>query len=227
MDKIMTAITRPPQKESNHSLASERNYYTSDFTPYTGQLEIADILEKLNNIVVATSIDTKSIIDSFIHAASSEIWVSYGDWGSFTIPSEDQHPRLMTFESPSRTQYIKYKILQRPLLDRLETLLNKVEGYKPDKDITWPNEQAYEDAERFIRLLPLSKIHAPEICFAHDGEINFQWGTYDSGVYVDLGLYGDGTYSYYATNHTGIELEDNDINVTQGLPDDLSDMLRI
>lgn len=225
MPQIIKAINQPPQRESDHSLAFERDQYPSDFTLYTGQFEIADILENLNNIVITASIGTKSIIDSVIHAANSAFWVSYGDWGSFTIPSEEQHPSLVTFESPSRNRYIKYKILQKPLLDRLEALRNKVRGYKESDDIEWPTDQACEEAKNFILHLPLHEIHAPEIFFAHDGEVNFLWEMPDSGIEVDLGFYGDGTYSYFATDDRGNKLKRDDVSVDQELPGDLAEML--
>lgn len=225
MSQIITAINKPLQRESDHSMASEMDYHLSDFTLYKGQFEIADMLEKLNNIAIATSIDTKSIIDSFIHAAHSAFWVSYGDWGSFTIPSEEQYPSLMTFESPSRNQHIKYKILQKPLLDRLETLRNKVRGYQPDENIIWPNDQAYMEAKTFICRLPLTEIPEPRLGIAEDGEVNFLWKRKEDGLHVDLGFYGTGTYSYYA-NNSGKELMEDDVEISWDLPTELVEMLR-
>ncbi len=222
MDQKMTAITRTPQRGSSNSLATERDYYVLDFTLHdTGQFEMADILEKLRRI------DTKLIIDRFSHVAISGVWAGYSKSGSFTISPEDKHPGLMTFDDPNRSLYIKYQILQRPLLERLETLREKVRGYQLDEDITWPTEQAYEDAKRFIRLLPLSKIHVPEIYFPHDGEITFLWDEQDCGLYVDLGFYGDETYSYFATDDSGKELMEGKASICQELPDDLVDMLKV
>ena len=155
-----------------------------------------------------------------------EFWAIYGDWGSFTFPSEEQLSVLQTSESQSRDKYVKYKILQKPLFDRLEYLREKVEKYPEDGDVIWPNDQACEDAKKFIRNLPLQEIYVPEIYFAHDGEVNFLWEVPELGLKVDLGFYGGGTYSFYATNNSGKKLKGDGVSIDEELPEDLTEILK-
>lgn len=56
-------------------------------------------------------------------------------------------------------------------------------------------EASILDANKFIRNLPSSIIYEPIIRLATDGEINFFWKL--DNLTLDLGLYGDGNYSYY------------------------------
>ena len=111
------------------------------------------------------------------------------------------------------------------LFARLETLRQDVQN-DTSSDVDWPTDQACKDAKLFIRLLPLSEILSPKIYFAHDGEINFLWKRQDDDLHVDLGFYGNGTYSYFATNNNKEELMDDGVNISQGLPDKLRHILR-
>ena len=52
---------------------------------------------------------------------------------------------------------------------------------------------ACKDAETFLALLP-EDTKPPLVSLANDGEVNFAW--YDP--HIDLGFYGDATYSVYA-----------------------------
>ena len=79
------------------------------------------------------------------------------------------------------------------LRERLET-----HQYTPT---TWPTEQAFKDARAFLINLSPIKILPPSIGAADDGEINFLWKF--CLVHIDLGFYGDGTYSYFARDPDG------------------------
>lgn len=65
----------------------------------------------------------------------------------------------------------------------------------------WPEEKAFEDAYVFIQQLDLTSIPTPIITLADDGEVNFFWE--NESVYVDLGFYGTGAYSYFACHEDG------------------------
>ena len=91
--------------------------------------------------------------------------------------------------------------------------------------MVWPTAKAFEEAAHLISLLPLCDILPPKIYLPHDGEINFLWKQKDHGLHVDLGLYGDGTYSYYATSKDGEEFMDDSVMTSQGLPQCLIDLL--
>lgn len=86
-----------------------------------------------------------------------------------------------------------------------------------------PSQAAISDAMVFISLnLLQGPLLLPEVSVATDGELNFCWETFSS--LIDLGFYGDGTYSYYARNSDGKEFMADDAFVTNPLP---LDVLRI
>ena len=58
-----------------------------------------------------------------------------------------------------------------------------------------PSTQAVDDAESFLHTLPVDDIERPHIALSADGEINFYWET--ARGKLDLGIFGDGTYSYF------------------------------
>ena len=109
----------------------------------------------------------------------------------------------------------------RNVLSRLDALYN---GDRfPGAD--FPTEQALMDARRLVLAFPLETIHSPYIAFAHDGEINFLWqssfwqkdGESESPLHIDLGVYGDKTYSYYMRDSKGVEYMADDQKVEGGL----------
>ena len=113
-------------------------------------------------------------------------------------------------------------IISRPNYVPAYQLAAKLEAHrctpKLDRwlDAVWPDDQAFADARTFIECLPLSLIPMPEISLAHDGEINFLWESDD--IYVDLGFYGTGTYSYFARGRDGHGILGEDIPALEGLP---------
>ena len=87
----------------------------------------------------------------------------------------------------------------------------------------WPNRRAFFDAIRFAKSLRGMDLR-PTISVADDGELNFLW---DSGtLHVDLGFYGDGSYSYYARDGEGKEFFGDNVPCSH-LPSDLSETLGI
>ena len=91
----------------------------------------------------------------------------------------------------------------------------------PDSD--WPTVEAFDDALRFITLLPVNLIELPHISLANDGEVNFGWKS--DAMHIDLGFYGTGTYSYFAKGNDGSECFGDDIPVSPPFPNDLFDIL--
>ena len=90
-----------------------------------------------------------------------------------------------------------------------------------------PADAAFADAYAFIERLPLSSIPVPEIGLADDGEINFLWGSGDAAVYVDLGFYGTGTYSYFARGGDGRGIRGEDVPASEGLPGEIVALLSV
>lgn len=87
-----------------------------------------------------------------------------------------------------------------------------------------PTEQAIDDAETFLRSLPIEQIEAPHIALAADGEINFFWET--DKIRMDLGLFGDGTYSYFAKSSDGKKFYCDDEGLEAPLGQEIINLLR-
>ena len=87
----------------------------------------------------------------------------------------------------------------------------------------WPDERAFEDADTFIRRLPLTLIPLPEISLADDGEINFLWES--DGNHVDLGFYGTRTCTFYARGKDGRRIHGEDVPASEGLPPEITALL--
>ena len=79
-----------------------------------------------------------------------------------------------------------------------------------------PSPQAWRDARTFVLNLPEPLTQLPNIGLASDGEINFLWK--QGGLHIDLGLYGSGTFSYYARDEVGREYFGDAGSVVDGLP---------
>ena len=100
---------------------------------------------------------------------------------------------------------------------RLET------GHYPDS--TWPTEQTFKDAHVFLLNLNPIEIIPPSIGIADDGEINFYW-KFDE-ILIDLGFYGNGTYSYFAQDSEGMNYHGDDLDVnTFKLPDTVLNLIK-
>jgi hypothetical protein len=87
-----------------------------------------------------------------------------------------------------------------------------------------PSQAAIRDAECFTRILVHDDVYAPSISLATDGEINFFWML--PHFRLDLGFYGDGTYSYYGTTTAGDEFLADEIPVSTPLPTQILQLIR-
>lgn len=101
------------------------------------------------------------------------------------------------------------------MLTRIRQLAIYLHGWD-GADGKAPSQAAVRDAECFTRILAHDDLYAPSISLATDGEINFFWML--SHFRLDLGFYGDGTYSYYGTTTTGDEFLADEISVSIPLP---------
>lgn len=90
-------------------------------------------------------------------------------------------------------------------------------------DARWPTDEAFKEAREFIKRLPYSLDRLPYISLANDGEVNFGWKS--DTLHIDLGFYGTGTYSYYATDEDGSEWLEDDIPIWSPLPEELFSLL--
>ena len=104
----------------------------------------------------------------------------------------------------------------KELLDRIRQLKVMYES-SIGPNSTPPTSQAFSDAEEFVLKLPLNRTGQPVINVAADGEVNFDWSA--GNVRIDLGFFGDGTYSYYGQGQNG-EISGDDVSVAENLSGD-------
>ena len=84
-------------------------------------------------------------------------------------------------------------------------------------------ERALVDAEQFVNAWPGAPVARPDVGLADDGEVNFYWK--HRGTHVDLGFFGDGTYSYFAKDHRGERYFGDDVPAEDGLAAELLQIL--
>ena len=109
-----------------------------------------------------------------------------------------------------------------PLLERLAELRSIPEEQRwPGAD--WPVDEAFLDAGKFTERLPVPIKVAPHISLADDGEVNFTWS--QDRIWIDLGFYGTGTFSFYARDKDGKDLFGDDILVMSPLQNELVALL--
>ena len=131
------------------------------------------------------------------------------------FPSSIQSDTLVDMGMPTSQQWA--------LLRQLHTIQSIPESERwPGAD--WPTEQAFDDARLFIRRLPPVAIHLPDVGLADDGEVNFLWK--QNGLHIDLGFYGTGAFSYFARTADGRKFYGDDIPAANGLPYDISNLIR-
>lgn len=88
-----------------------------------------------------------------------------------------------------------------------------------------PSGSAVNDAERFARsFLQDETIEKPIVSLAADGEIAFLWTLSD--LRLDLGFYGDGTYSYYGRSSSGKEFMSDSESIGTPLPEEPLALIR-
>ena len=104
---------------------------------------------------------------------------------------------------------------KQAIRDRLKELRGREQqpGAEP------PAPAAFIDAEAFAEHLPNPLTTMPHISLADDGELNFAWN--GGPIYVDLGFYGTGTYSYFARDGQGRKYHGDDVPAKEPIPDGL------
>lgn len=112
---------------------------------------------------------------------------------------------------------------QWPLLRQLDALQHTPESDRwPTAD--WPSDRAFADARSFICRLPAGAILPPNMGLADDGEISFLWDS--DAVHIDLGMYGTGTFSYFARTGDGQKFYGDDCPAAHGLPADIARLIQ-
>lgn len=86
-----------------------------------------------------------------------------------------------------------------------------------------PKPAAFTDAEAFAGQLPSPLSEMPHISLADDGELNFAWN--GGPIYIDLGFYGTGTYSYFARDTCGQKHHGDEAPASGPIPAELMQIL--
>lgn len=114
-------------------------------------------------------------------------------------------------------------VMQRALstLEGLKQLENGWAGYDSIK----PDLRSIDEAVLFAqKVLSKSSIFEPIISPATDGEVSFFWES--SHITLDLGFYGDGSYSFYAKTEDGEEFFGDNYNLEVELPSKIYEHLQ-
>ncbi|MGH8557820.1 MAG: hypothetical protein ACRESZ_10245 [Methylococcales bacterium] len=87
-----------------------------------------------------------------------------------------------------------------------------------------PTEATVDDAETFAWLLLRDeRIATPIVSLSADGEIAFLWAL--PTFRLDLGFYGDGTYSYYGRSSNGKEFISDEESIEAPLPEEILQLI--
>ena len=115
----------------------------------------------------------------------------------------NSNPRtLRSFVEPvEKNQRLNANRIDLKIIARIREIGAYSDGWD-DANGKAASRQAINDAENFIRQL-FPNVKEPIITLAADGEINFLWILAD--LRLDLGVYGDGSYSYYGKTSSGEE----------------------
>lgn len=136
---------------------------------------------------------------------------------SQSITSEPE--TLRSFIEPvAKNQRLDTKRIDLKIIARIREIGIYPNGWDNVNAIA-ASKKAVNDAEKFIRqLLPID-VKEPIISLAADGEINFLWILPD--FRLDLGVYGDGSYSYYGKASNGEEFIADEKSIDEKLPDEI------
>ena len=110
-----------------------------------------------------------------------------------------------------------------PQTESIAARLAELRDRGPQPGARAPDPAAFTDAESFAEQLPRPLGQMPHISLAGDGELNFAWN--GGAIYVDLGFYGTGTYSYFARDQEGRKHHEDDVPAHAPIPDSLMQVL--
>ena len=140
-----------------------------------------------------------------------------------STPMNQPETAQVFIESGAKEQCLDASRTDTQMLTRIRQLGIYPHGWD-GADGKAPSQAAVRDAECFTRILVHDEIYAPSISLATDGEINFFWML--PHFRLDLGFYGDGTYSYYGTTTDGDEFLADEVAVSTPLPAQILQLIR-
>jgi hypothetical protein len=134
-----------------------------------------------------------------------------------SITSESE--TLRSFIEPvAKNQRLDIKRIDLKIIARIREIGMYPNGWD-NANANAASKKAVDDAENFIRQLLPVNIKEPIISLAADGEINFLWILPD--FRLDLGVYGDGSYSYYGKASNGEEFIADVKSIDEKLPNEI------
>ena len=147
------------------------------------------------------------------------------DWNDVLLRAYEMQHAMLSLMSPASTFPSDVLVTTAPLavINRIHELGTYREGWNRP-DTVAPSRAALNDAEQFVQKQDFASLHLPSIGAADDGEINFWWDV--NGLYIDLGFFGDGSYSFYARLPDGKEILDDHVPVSKPLPSGILKFLK-
>ena len=107
-------------------------------------------------------------------------------------------------------------------IGRIRTLSLLEDGWNGLGSVAAKKETLLE-AEDLVRLMFENTIREPTISLASDGEINFYWN-FNKNI-LDLGVFGDGYYSYYFCSNEGKEIFADDKPIKSIINDEILNII--
>ena len=141
----------------------------------------------VTDVASATAPPARADVD---HRWQFEKAPDISSWVDVTSTSTDS---FVPFGPP-----LPYKSWHFEVFDRMVALSEKQDGWKgPDSLGALP--LAFKHANHFLRKLVIDGIdRRPTVGLDYEGTFSFAWS--DGNLSIDLTVYDDGTYSYFATD---------------------------
>ncbi|MCI0562740.1 MAG: hypothetical protein MN733_30025 [Nitrososphaera sp.] len=152
---------------------------------------------------------------------SSTLWLLNIQPGTPSIEADTARSFISPF---GKDQILNRERSDLKLIARIRELGTYADGWDGAEGRS-PSRSAVNDAEHFARsFLQKEELKKPIISLAADGEIAFLWAL--PSVRLDLGFYGDGTYSYYGRSSSGEEfMSDDGESIHTPLPEKLMELI--
>lgn len=172
-----------------------------------------EAFEHLNNDVEVKSIRRGATA----FATAALVLVATGTQASSPQPYKEDESST---KRPSPKPLIKTRIVDESDLSSLNQIIYEIRTIARFND-AWHGphsvaaaQKAIDDAERFARELTWSQKNRPKVALAEDGELNLFWKSEE--IYLDVGFFGDGTYSFFGQLASGETISGDSVPARNG-----------
>lgn len=93
-------------------------------------------------------------------------------------------------------------------------------GWSGESNSAPPSKLTLQYARLLIDIILNKSISKPIVSLSSDGSIDLYWKRGKHITLLDLSVYNDGTYSYYAKTNAGVEYFKDDVPIRQFANDD-------